>query len=193
MNNFLKFPKMARYSRECIVTEKIDGTNAQIYITEDSGFFVGSRTRWVTIENDNFGFAKWAYENKECLLALGPGRHFGEWWGSGIQRGYGLQKGEKRFSLFNVTRWVENRPECCNVVPVLWRGDFGALIVDNILAKLKENGSRASPGFMNPEGIIVFHVQANIRLKKTFLKDETGKWEAQKLNGGNDVSKTKIL
>jgi len=193
MNNFLKFPKMARYSRECIVTEKIDGTNAQIYITEDSGFFVGSRTRWVTIENDNFGFAKWAYENKECLLALGPGRHFGEWWGSGIQRGYGLQKGEKRFSLFNVTRWVENRPECCNVVPVLWRGDFGALIVDNILAKLKENGSRASPGFMNPEGIIVFHVQANIRLKKTFLKDEIGKWETQKLNGGNDVSKTKIL
>jgi len=41
MNNFLKFPKMARYSRECIVTEKIDGTNAQIYITEDGGFFVG--------------------------------------------------------------------------------------------------------------------------------------------------------
>ena len=29
---FMGFPKIARYSREVIVTEKIDGTNACIYI-----------------------------------------------------------------------------------------------------------------------------------------------------------------
>jgi hypothetical protein len=97
MAEFREFPKMARLSREIIITEKIDGTNAQIFIGEDGEFLCGSRTRWITPENDNYGFAKWAYERKDDLIRdLGPGRHFGEWWGQGIQRGYGLK--EKRFS-----------------------------------------------------------------------------------------------
>lgn len=54
-----------------------------------------SRTRWITPEDDNYGFAKWANENKEELLKLGIGQHFGEWWGSGIQRGYNLQRWKK--------------------------------------------------------------------------------------------------
>jgi hypothetical protein len=61
-------------------------------------------------------------EHRDDLLTLGPGRHFGEWWGAGIQRRYGLT--EKRFSLFNVTRWGEARPACCHVVPTLYRGPF---------------------------------------------------------------------
>lgn len=169
---------MARYSREVIVTEKIDGTNAQILITEDGGFFTGSRTRWITPENDNFGFSRWAHEHKDELMALGSGRHFGEWWGSGIQRGYGLQKGEKRFSLFNVARWGNERPACCGVVPILWRGDFGSLNVVEVMTSLRENGSHVVQGFMNPEGIVIFHTKGNFSLKKTFDKDDTGKWDA---------------
>ena len=174
MSDFKEFPKMARYSREVIVTEKIDGTNAQIYITEDGDFFTGSRNRWITPENDNFGFSRWAHDNKEELLTLGPGRHFGEWWGSGIQRRYGIDR--KIFSLFNVSRWGEERPSCCEVVPVLWRGDFGQLDVDAIMAELKEKGSVVAPGFPNPEGIVIFHTKALIGFKKTFDKDDTGKW-----------------
>ena len=106
MTEFQEFPKIARLNREVVVTEKIDGTNASIYIGADGGeFLVGSRTRWITPEADNFGFARWAYGHEEELRTLGPGHHYGEWWGSGIQRGYGLEKGEKRFSLFNVARW----------------------------------------------------------------------------------------
>jgi hypothetical protein len=103
---FSEFPKMARLSREVIITEKIDGTNAQILITKDNRLLTGSRTRWITPNDDNYGFAKWVEENREEVLKLGIGRHFGEWWGSGIQRGYNLPKGEKRFSLFNVSRWA---------------------------------------------------------------------------------------
>ena len=116
---FKPFPKMARLSREMIVTEKIDGTNASICITEDGGFFTGSRTRWITPKDDNYGFSKWAHEHKDELMTLGPGTHFGEWWGQGIQRNYRLT--EKRFSLFNVSRWADDaaRPGCCHVVPVL--------------------------------------------------------------------------
>ena len=81
---FQAFPKMARLSRNCTITEKIDGTNAQIlivpadewsvqdavlgnsptFLVERWGkkFFVniGSRNRWLTEEQDNFGFCKWA-------------------------------------------------------------------------------------------------------------------------------------
>jgi len=174
MTDFISFSKIPRYSRECIVTEKIDGTNGQIYITyPDDGlpeFLVGSRSRWITPENDNHGFAKWAWENEEELLKLGPGRHFGEWWGQGIQRNYGLK--EKRFSLFNLKRWndLEVRPKCCEIVPILWRGDFPPP-VEGILANLKIHGSKAAPGFMNPEGIVVYHTAGNLLLKKTFGKD----------------------
>lgn len=177
LEDFAEFPKMARYSRDVIVTEKIDGTNAQVYITEDGRFFTGSRNRWITPENDNAGFAHWACEHKDDLMQLGQGRHFGEWWGSGIQRGYGLQKGEKRFSLFNVSRWGLDRPECCGIVPILWHGNFDDINIPIIMKTLKENGSVASPGFMNPEGIVIFHTAGNFGLKKTFEKDNTGKWE----------------
>lgn len=176
MSDFLEFPKMARFSREVVVTEKIDGTNAQIYITEDGGFFTGSRTRWITPESDNYGFSRWAHEHKEELMKLGIGRHFGEWWGSGIQRTYGLKNGEKRFSLFNVTKWEKERPDCCSVVPILWRGNFDCFDVNAMMQQLKETGSIAQRGFMNPEGIVIFHTKAGIGFKKTFDKDDTGKW-----------------
>lgn len=35
MIEFKPFPKMARLKRQCLITEKIDGTNAQIFITEE--------------------------------------------------------------------------------------------------------------------------------------------------------------
>jgi hypothetical protein len=208
---FVKFPKMARLSREVIISEKIDGTNAQVFIkvlegADDPGalvckdglaMYAGSRTRWITPTNDNFGFAKWVVDHADDLFLLGPGRHFGEWWGSGIQRGYGLAKGERRWSLFNTVRWClhgsaperiamadpriekwqDVLPACCGLVPVLYRGIFDTLIADEMLADLRRLGSKAAPGFMNPEGIVVFHTAANVGFKKTIEKDDTPKSE----------------
>lgn len=193
--SFREFPKMGRLSRACLITEKIDGTNAQLLITEDGNLLVGSRTRWITPENDNFGFARWCMEHKEELMLLGPGRHFGEWWGSGIQRGYGLPKGEKRLSLFNVSRWclhgqtpqriamadprVEKYqdvlPPCVGLVPILYSGIFTTDACEAALDDLWTNGSKAAPGFMKPEGIVCFHTAANIGFKKTLENDEVPK------------------
>jgi hypothetical protein len=170
---FQPFPKIPRLSREIIVTEKLDGTNGQIFIGEDGQFLVGSRNRWITPEQDNHGFARWAHLNREELLTLGAGRHYGEWWGSGIQRTYGLP--EKRFSLFNVSRWAEERPACCHVVPTLYRGEFSQAKIDAALAGLRVAGSQAAPGFMRPEGVIVFHVAANSGFKKTLERDQEPK------------------
>lgn len=176
LDQFEQFPKIARLSREIVITEKIDGTNAQIAIGEDSSFRVGSRTRWLENGEDNAGFAFWATRNKDELIAkLGPGRHFGEWWGKGIQRGY--NQTEKRFSLFNVHRWggVETRPACCGVVPEIWRGPFDTNKINEAMARLQSLGSFAAPGFMKPEGIMIFHTQGNVMFKKTFEADEAGK------------------
>ena len=170
---FESFAKISRLSRDIVITEKIDGTNAQVYIGEDEEFLIGSRNRWITPESDNAGFARWATENKEELLELGVGRHFGEWWGQGIQRRYNLK--EKRFSLFNTHRWgddgVDKRPACCHVVPVLYSGAFDTAKIEEVLADLAEHGSYASEGFMNPEGIVIFHTAGNLLFKKTIKND----------------------
>lgn len=191
MMEFVGMPKIARLSRDIIITEKIDGTNAQICITPEGDFLVGSKTRWITPEDDNYGFARWAMEHKDELMGLGPGRHMGEWWGSGINRGYGLTKGEKRFSLFNVSRWCnhdeepnripmgdpriekyqERLPECCRRVPMLYRGPFDTEVIDDVLHTLMVCGSVAMLRYDNPEGIVVFHTGGNVMFKKTLNGD----------------------
>jgi hypothetical protein len=174
---FVEFPKMPRLSREIIVTEKIDGTNAQVHITVDGQILAGSRTRWITPEADNFGFAAWVRDNREALMDLGPGSHFGEWWGAGIQRRY--DQTTKRFSLFNVDRWGERRPACCDVVPVLYRGPFDTQRIEDQLDSLRRVGSVAAPGFMRPEGVVVYHVAGRLGFKKTIEKDEMPKGLAE--------------
>lgn len=168
---FVPFESIARLSRNCIISEKIDGTNAQVCILEEGHVLAGSRSRWITPDDDNFGFARWVAENEvELRIGLGVGIHYGEWWGAGIQRRYGLS--EKRFSLFNSGRWTDDvRPACCSVVPVLFEGIFTSDAVDAALAELAANGSKAAPGFMDPEGVVVFVSAARKLFKKTLKGD----------------------
>ena len=187
-----------------MVTEKIDGTNAQVHIVKyddplwddeeygnlshDSHYvvardydkelymFAGSRKRYVTPDDDNHGFARWVTDNADELFKFGPGRHYGEWWGLGIQRGYGLE--EKRLSMFN-PKWADQGPSCVTSTPILMDdcpdlGSAGYLCMKD----LNDYGSKASPGFMDPEGVVVFHTAANQMFKQTFDYDE-GKWSAK--------------
>ena len=171
---FKEFKKIPRLSRECVITEKIDGTNGCIYIGEEGEFLVGSRSRWITPEMDNYGFAGWAMANKEELMKLGVGLHFGEWWGQGIQRNYGMK--EKVFSLFNVAKWTDDvRPKCCRVVPTLFTGSFDTNIIEDCIESLATHGSYANEGFMKPEGIVIFHKAGNLMFKKTIEKDDEPK------------------
>ena len=178
---FKEFKKIPRYSRDCIITCKIDGTNGLIYIDEKNNIFAGSKNRWLwgsvqdEIHTDNQGFAKWVKENKQDLLKLGKGYHYGEWMGQGIQRNYGLK--EKRFYLFNVSKWGDEsiRPSCCRVVPTLFKGEFTTENILRVLENLKRCGSWAVPGYLQPEGIVIFHVQSGHFYKKTIVGDEKPK------------------
>jgi hypothetical protein len=207
---FKPFPKMGRLSRNCTITEKLDGSNAQITIVpledhdidlrdpniialdfqEGTGryfvMYAGSRNRWLTPgkTTDNFGFARWAQENCTELFMLGEGTHFGEWYGAGIQRGYGLT--EKRFALFNVGRWSSARapltegktpaPACCELVPVLYEGVFTMDAVNDALSYLQRMGSLANTRDMvKAEGIVIYHHAIKQYFKKTLEKDEEPK------------------
>lgn len=174
---FVGFPKISRWSREVVVTEKIDGTNAQVFVADDGVVHAGSRNRWIKPGDDGFGFASWVAVHADELRGLGPGAHFGEWWGAGIQRKYNT--GEKRFSLFNVSRWgdlgKDKRPVCCHVVPELWRGVLDEMPLGLLLDGLRAHGSAAAPGFMKPEGVVIFHVASAQLFKKTLEKDSEPK------------------
>lgn len=169
------FRKIPRLRRTIVVTEKIDGTNALVQVSPDGTVRAGSRTRWITPEKDNYGFAAWVKEHENELRQLGPGNHYGEWWGSGIQRGYGL--GERRFSLFNTGRWSESRPMCCHVVPLLGVHDNSELLINNALEVLRVHGSKAAPGFMRPEGVVVFHTASGTMGKILLEGDDRPKGE----------------
>jgi hypothetical protein len=205
MSDYPAFGKIPRLNRDVVITEKIDGTNGLIAIFEPevafteqvtgavaedgTRYFVkaGSRNRWLYHTNeqgdpnntgDNHGFARWVKDNAKTLVNdLGPGLHYGEWWGQGIQRRYDLD--HKRFSLFNAGRWVEDDFHTPNlhVVPVLAEinaKDMNYLVRDKI-GDLKVYGSVAAPGFMNPEGLIVFHTASRHLYKVTLEGDEKPK------------------
>lgn len=180
---FEKWPSIPRWANEKVtVTEKIDGTNACVvilpwapehspmvqdgyalvdYIGNDMvTFAVQSRKRFIKPgkDTDNAGFAGYAFSWYDKFIeTLGYGKHYGEWWGYGIQRGYDMKN--KRFSLFSPWRYDTvdlSKVDHLDVVPTLYQGNSaGYLTTDIILATLEKEGSKAAPGFMRPEGIII--------------------------------------
>lgn len=209
MFDFIPWPKTPRLFRDVTITEKIDGTNAAVHIrrgisiSHPSTFdaiplrpgeayvdgyvwHVGAQSRNRLIypgkSTDNSGFAAWVYANARDLVEhLGEGLHYGEWWGCGINRNYGLEG--RRFSLFNTDKWGDLDVQVGGVevgpVPVLWRGGFDTIAIAGTLAKLRDEGSVAAPGFMNPEGIVVFHHASRNVFKVTLDKQDAGKWESE--------------
>lgn len=202
---FVAYPKTPRWFRDVTITEKIDGTNAGIHIrpypfgTHVDGVpdnclvalgangedgmpeleyvvMAQSRNRVITPNSDNQGFAAWVWANARTLVTdLGPGLHFGEWWGLGIQRRYNQKV--KRFSLFNAHRWqgAEFTTPRMDSVPILYTGPLQDTSVEVILDGLRQLGSVAAPDFMQPEGLIVYHTAAKQSFKALLDNDDAPK------------------
>lgn len=190
---FEAYKKIPRLHGDVHVTEKLDGTNACFELAQtDAGYVVGACSRnrrlfelelgWDGLptsaprwdgKGDNAGFGAWVLDNLDGLRRLGYGRHFGEWYGQGIQRGYGLD--HKRFALFRAPK--NGVPEGCpvSVVPELdvW-GEFDTGRLALLMAELRLTGSHAAPGFMNPEGIVIFHARSGQLFKYTFESGPKG-------------------
>ncbi len=172
---FTKFPKIPRLDNlEMEITQKMDGTNAQILISPDDNgdleVWAGSRNRWLTENHDNFGFAKFVKENETALIELlGEGRHFGEWCGPGINSGEGLP--EKTLFLFNADRWGASklipRVQC---VPRLYVGRVDLSHVELAMRNLATHGSMVVRDFMEVEGVVV--KIGNLSFKELFKRED---------------------
>ena len=168
--DFKKWPSIQRLSSEiCWITEKIDGTNAVIYVSDNGDVFTGSRERWLTLDNANFGFAAWVQERKDKIVQLGPGYHYGEFHGKGINRGYGLQ--DRRFASFEYWRNDLAIDGVC-VVPVLYTGEPTAGIIDETVEKLRNSGSVLHHGFMKPEGVVITFKEMNTAKFKRMCEND---------------------
>lgn len=200
---FKAWPKTPRLNRVVVVTEKIDGTNAAVIIQPvdnvldgdfdliviaDDGqkYAIGaqSRNRLITPAQDNHGFAAWVWSRAADLVRLlGPGYHYGEWWGHGVtKRNYGLARGEKRFSLFNISRYKDIATQTAvpemGLVPLLYEGPFSEAALSEALDDLRRFGSFAVPTQTKPvvaEGIVVFHTASRQTYKVTLENDAAPK------------------
>lgn len=206
---FEAWPKTPRLFRESmVITEKIDGTNSAVgvaegWIEEPGGGYqiwaevdgkpltvyaqsrnrlIGPMERTGVKGSDNYNFAAWVFANHHDLArVLGPGLHYGEWWGHGIGRGYDQAQGVRHFSLFNTGRWKHlaipearaeiKPPEALRVVPVLNVHTLDTAVIQDTLFLLYRSGSHAAPGYDNPEGICVYLPAAKATFKVTFDGD----------------------
>lgn len=173
---FNSYPKIERIGKLFMqITQKIHGTNAQVCIQKiGDGFVVkaGSRTRWITPQDDNYGFAKFVDENSvELIEKLGEGTHFGEWAGPGINSGEGLS--ERTFILFDFWKYSDDLPKQVRKVPVLYQGPLSMEAIEQFSELLKKNGSYLNPDFKRIEGIVIN--VGGTRYKKVFEANET-KW-----------------
>jgi len=65
----------------CFIFPKIDGTNTQIW-TDGDFLFTGSRNRTLSLDNDHFGFCRWAVNQmniKDFFIKYPNLRLYGEW------------------------------------------------------------------------------------------------------------------
>ena len=115
MDDFHKFPSIEGFANvfrnmnrrltpptvDYIVKVKLHGTNAAIRVTSDGTVVAQSRSRDISLSDDNAGFARWLHENSNLFTEAVT--IFGEWAGPGIQRGDAVTSiPEKTFFPFAV-------------------------------------------------------------------------------------------
>jgi hypothetical protein len=201
---FAKFSSIGRLYRDVTITEKIDGMNACIVIVELNGedlylnavahvkampfnsfeprsFAVGvqSRKQFLSLDNDIQGLAAWVLEHaQELVQALGPGYHYGEYWGKNIQRSYHQKR--NWFSLFNTKRWSKDNVGHIDgllTVPVLYSGPYADWVNEIQLHRLETQGSFAAQEVddreldFRAEGIVGWHVALDTYYKVTLEGD----------------------
>lgn len=147
-----------------------------------------SRKHLIWPGSDNFGFAGWVKANAKVLAdLLGPGRHFGEWWGQGIQGGHGMDR--KVFSLFDQHRWsgvAQQRSDWIDrageinmtYVPLIYTGKFSHDVVPYSINLLRQNGSIAAAAYgvsHKAEGVVIELPYLDVRFKAFLENDDLPK------------------
>lgn len=93
---------------QCYVFPKIDGTNSQLWESEETGLpclYAGSRNRELELDNDNAGFYNWACEQKSFAQFFRDNKKlklYGEWLVPHTLKTY-VDSAWRKFYVFDVT------------------------------------------------------------------------------------------
>lgn len=110
---------------------KLHGTNAALQVTADGELLAQSRSKIITPNDDNCGFAAWTHKHAAALKQWLPAGFtvFGEWFGKGVNKGAAsCQVPNKNFAVFTAVdpegSWIV-QPSRINEV-------LGELTLDNV-------------------------------------------------------------
>lgn len=111
---------------------KLHGTNASIVLDREGNYYCQNRSRIITPDNDNYGFAKWAHQPsvkefitefvyEEYFIPVGTEKVviYGEYAGKGIQRKVAISEVDRFFSPFECKVFIKDLP-----IPVKIYEDF---------------------------------------------------------------------
>ena len=209
MNNFPKYSSIDNLTSksdilnyECVVTEKIHGTNARFGISSEDGILVGSRNNIVhkgsellnNQHDGHYGFVGWVLNQHELLSQIAtvyPDHIFyGEWCGSNIQKGIKYCN-EKELYIFDIKDengvyldW-DNVIHACTIlglnhVPEIVRGIIPVEELTRMLDQVSVVGKRN--GFTDPdntqEGFVIktLKTQYDNRGNRMIAKYKSEKW-----------------
>ena len=188
----LKSPVLATIS-EWDVTEKIDGTNIRVMLSESGEVSFGGRTNMAQIPGDLIQYLVRTFQQDKFKSAMWvdgvPTQAilFGEGYGPGIQKGGGLYRADKSFVLFDVlvgTKWWLERDAISDVaakleidvVPYLGRMTL-AQIVDLVRTPFP-----SKLGTAMAEGVVARPIQTlfDRRMERVIIKLKTKDFVAGK-------------
>ena len=154
MKEFKKFQKIKREEMLYVrCSQKINGTNCHV-VFDNGKWLAASKNRYLKKDSDHFGFYRFVEENYiELFNILGPGTHYGEWCGKGIQNGEGLSNrhwvlfSQKYVNILNFTKKNILENHICYKAPIIIQGrpvDFRLKTVKEIENKALNFISRGS-------------------------------------------------
>lgn len=189
----------------CYVFPKIDGTNASIWL-DDNKLQAGSRTRHLTLEQDNAGFLAWASIQPNLLLFLSENPHlrlYGEWLVPHTLKTYN-QSAWRKFYVFDVMdgeRYlpyeqykelldkynIEYIPPICKIKNPTY---------ERLIAQLEKNGYLIEDGKGTGEGIVIKNYDYENKFRRTtwakIVKNEF-KAEHQRVSDVTEIKENKII
>lgn len=132
-----EFDKVPLPVVDYVGTVKLHGSNASVRFTPDGEIVAQSRTRVLSVGDDNFGFAAFVEKNKSLfkhfrdIIPENEFTIYGEWCGGNIQPKVALEQLEKHFVIFSILVGESMRPVVLGGDVFVWN-DAGIWCVSQI-------------------------------------------------------------
>lgn len=197
---------------KCYCFPKIDGTNSQVWLSDDGNVHAGSRNRELTLEKDNGGFYAYILQQeniKKCLMENPTLRLFGEWLIPHSLRTY-RDECWRKFYVFDVVEELgndefrylpyEEYKELCEKYNIEYLPPIAIInnpSYENLIALLDRNVFLIKDGCGVGEGIVIKRYNYKNKYGRTtwakIVTSEFKEKHAKVMRNGNNVEEGKKM